>query len=220
MTKRTRYFMMGSVGFLTLGLTVGLAAYYGGIRGFAEPAGPNELGYIPSDAAVVAYADVKELMASTFRQHVKALESAHHQHGQEELKDATGIDIEKDIDSVLACMLTPTAGSAIDAKSGYVLARGRFDRPRIEAFVRSKGGVERKYNGRTMFVHPADATEPETEGASHEMALTFVDDKVVAFGTPAALQKVIDLQTSSANTVLKNAPLMKMIKGVDSGTWR
>ncbi len=46
MTKRTRYFVMGSVGFLALGLTVGLAAYFGGIPGFAEPAGPTELNYV------------------------------------------------------------------------------------------------------------------------------------------------------------------------------
>jgi hypothetical protein len=217
MTKRTRYFMMGSVGILTLGLTVGLAAYYGGIRGFAEPAGPDELGYVPSDAAVVAYANVQELMTSQFRQHVKALESADHQHGQEELKNATGINLETDIDYVVACMLAPVAGSGSDAKSGYVLAHGRFDRPRIEAFVREKGGVERDYGGRKMFVHPSDATGPATGGTSHDMALTFVNDSVVALGTPAALQKVIDLQSLPAQTVRQNAPLMKMIAGVDSG---
>jgi hypothetical protein len=217
MTKRTRYFMMGSVGILTLGLTVGLAAYYGGIRGFAEPAGPDELGYIPSDAAVVAYANVRELMTSQFRQQVKSLESADHQHGQEELKNATGINIETDIDYVVACMLAPVAGSGTDVKSGYVLARGRFDRKKIEAFVSEKGAVEQEYKGVKMFVHPADASETGTEGTSHEMALTFVDDNVVALGTPVALQKVIDLQAHSAQTVLKNEPLMKMIKGVDSG---
>jgi hypothetical protein len=217
MTKRTRYFMMGSVGILTLGLTVGLAAYYGGIRGFAQHAGPDELGYVPSDASVVAYANVQDLMASQFRQHVKALESADQQHGQAELKTATGIDVEHDIDYVVACMLAPAAGSATDAKSGYVLAHGRFDRPKIEALVREKGGVEQQYHGRTMFVRPADATAAATEGASHEMALTFVNENVVALGTPGALQKVIDLQTSSVPTVRKNGPLMKMIKGVDSG---
>ena len=31
MTKRTRYFLMGSVGFLAVALAVGLVAYYGGI---------------------------------------------------------------------------------------------------------------------------------------------------------------------------------------------
>ena len=53
MTKRTRYFMFGSVGLLVLGLTVGLAAMYGGIRGLARQSGPGELALVPSDAAAV-----------------------------------------------------------------------------------------------------------------------------------------------------------------------
>jgi hypothetical protein len=218
MTKRTRYFMMGSVGFLTLGLTVGLAAYYGGIRGLAAPAGPDELSYVPSDAVVVAYANVKDLMASQFRQQVKSLEPASREQGQEELKNTLGIDVERDIDSVVACMLAPPAGTASsDAKSGYILARGHFDQPRIEAFIREKGGIEQVYHGRKMFVHPADAAAATTDGASHDLALTFVDPNVVALGTPAALQTVIDVQRGAAPNVVGNRELMAMIKGVDSG---
>ena len=90
MTKRTRYFVMGSVGFMAVGLTVGLAAYYGGIRGFAEPAGPDELNYVAADAAVVAYANVQDLMGSQFRQQIKALEPADQEQGQAELKNTPG----------------------------------------------------------------------------------------------------------------------------------
>jgi len=217
MTKRTRYFMIGSVGFLTLGLTVGLAAYYGGIRGFAEPAGPEELNYVPSDAAVVAFANVRQLMDSQFRQQVKGLESADHQKGQEELKNEIGIDIERDIDYVVACMLASQTATSTDARSGYVLARGNFDRPRIEAFIRDKGGVEQEYRGRKMFVH-AEAAATATTGASHEMALTFIDSKkVVAFGTPAALHRVIDLQFADAQTVRANPEVMKLIGSVEPG---
>jgi hypothetical protein len=214
MTKRTRYFMMGSVGFLALGLAAGLAAYYGGIRGFAAPAGPSELGYVPSDAVVVAFANVRDLMASNFRQQVKGLEPSEHQHGQEELKNAIGIDIEKDIDYVVACMLaSPTSGT--DAKNGYILARGNYDQPRIEAFIREKGGIEQDYRGKKMFVHAT--SEGTTDGAVHAMAVTFIDSKVVALGTPEALQKVIDLQFGDGRTVLTNPELLDMIKGVESG---
>jgi hypothetical protein len=217
MTKRTRYFVMGSVGFLALGLTVGLAAFYGGIRGFAEPAGPGELKYVPSDAAVVAYANVRDLMASTFRQQIKGLEPAEHQHGQEELKAALGIDVEKDIDYVVACLLASPTTSGTDAKNGYVLARGNFDHLRIEAFIREKGGVEQLYRGKKMFVHTAP--EETTDRPGHDMAVTFIDSQVVALGTPAALQKVIDLQFSDGKTttVLANSELMDLIKGVESG---
>ena len=127
MTKRTRYFVMGSVGFMAVALTVGLAAYYGGIRGFAEQAGPDELNYVAADAAVVAYANVKDLMKSEFRQQIKALEPADQEQGQAELKNTLGIDIERDIDYVVACMLASPTLDGGNAKNGYVLAHGRFD---------------------------------------------------------------------------------------------
>ncbi len=218
MTKRTRYFILGSIGVLVLGLTVGLAAYYGGIRGLAGPAGPGELAYVPSDAAVVAYANVRDLMASQFRQQMKGLEPSVHQRGQDELKNAIGIDVEKDIDYVVACLLaSPAGGAGSNDKSGYVLAHGSFDQPRIEAFIREKGGVEQRYKGHTMFVRADEPGASPGSAVPRRMALTFVEPGVVAIGTPEALQKVIDVTTSSAPAVLTNRDMMKMIAGVESG---
>lgn len=217
MTKRTRYFILGSVGLVVLGLTVGLTAYYGGIRGFARQSGPAELAYVPSNAVVVAYANVRELMASQFRQQMKGLEPAARQQGQDELRNTVGIDVEKDIDHVVACMLARPAGAGSDVRSGYVIARGTFDQPRIEAFIREKGGVEQRYKGRTVFVHaPADTGTSATDD-THQLGLTFVEPGVVALGTPDALHTVIDLTTGSGATVLANRDMMKMIDGVDSG---
>ena len=216
MTKRTKYFLMGSVSVLALGLTVGLTAYFGGVPGFAEPAGPEELIYVPNDAAVVAYADVKSLMSSEFRQQVKALEPAEGQEGRNEIKEAVGIDIEQDIDYVVACMLAaPAAGT--EAPNGYILARGRFDAPRIEAFIREKGGVEQDYRGKKMFVHPVETAVVEGATPRPEMGITFVTPNVVALGSTAALRKVIDIQFAQASTVLANADVMKMIGTVEPG---
>jgi hypothetical protein len=211
MTKRTRYFMLGSVGFLAIGLTVGLAAYYGGIPGFAEPAVPNELHFVPSDAAVVAYADVKELMASQFRQQMRSLEPAERQKGREEIKEAVGIDIETDIDYVIACALAPPAGGT-EKPNGYILARGHFDQGRIETFIRSKGGVEQEYRGKKMFVHPAS-----DDAAAQEMGITFIEPGVVAMGATAALKKVLDVQAGAASAVVTNGEVMKMIESVEGG---
>jgi hypothetical protein len=217
MTKRTRYFMMGSVGFMVVTLVIGLTAYYGGVPGFAEPAGPGELAFVPNDAAVVAYADVKGLMGSEFRQQMKALEPADGEEGRNEIKDAVGIDIETDIEYVVGCVLAAPAG-ATDAPSGYILARGVFDQPRIEAFVREKGAVEQLYRGKKMFVHP---TETQLEGApthTHgNMGLTFIDRNVVALGSTAALQKVIDIQFGETQAVVTNDAVMAMINTVEPG---
>ena len=216
MTKRTRYFVMGSVGFMAVALTVGLAAYYGGIRGFAEPAGPDELNYVAADAAVVAYANVADLMKSDFRQQIKALEPADQEQGQAELKNTLGIDIERDIQYVVACMLASPTIDGGSAKNGYVVARGTFNRPLIEAFIREKGGVERTYKDKTMFVHQGGAVNPAT-GTADEMGITFISNEVVALGTATALQKVIDVQGDASLGVRSNGEVMKMIEGVASG---
>jgi len=217
MTKRTKYFLMGSIGFLAVTLAVGLTAYYGGVPGFAEPAGPDELTFVPNDAAVVAYADVQGLMSSQFRQQMKAMEPAEGQEGRNEIKDAVGIDIETDIDYVVACMLAPPAEGT--EPNGYILARGRFDQARIEAFIRAKGGVEQDYRGKKMFVHtpPEVTTEGAPVPAHTEMGVTFISPGVVALGSTAALKKVVDIQFAQASTVLTNTEVMKMIGTVEPG---
>jgi hypothetical protein len=225
MTKRTRYFMLGSGAFLVASLTVGLAAYYGGVRGFAQPAGPEELNYVPSDAVAVAYANVGQLMASEFRHQVKDLQPGESDQGQAEFKNATGIDIEHDIDYVVACLLPGAAGDPANQPNGFVLAHGRFDQGKIEALIREKGGVEQDYNGKRIFVHGQPTTEPTADiPATHtagQMGVTFVSGQVAAIGTPAALKRVIDLQSgAAAPNVTGNKELMDMIGSVNSGnTW-
>src|SRR5918993_2489375 len=102
MTRKTRYFMGGSAAILVAGLGTGLIAYYGG--GFpslsASRSGPSELSYVPADAAVVAYANVREVMDSQLRQRLKVV--LPQEQGQQEFRDQTGIDIERDIDYIVA----------------------------------------------------------------------------------------------------------------------
>jgi hypothetical protein len=217
MTKGTRYFMFGSVGLLIIGLTVGLAAYYGGIRGLARQSGPGELALVPSDAAVVAYANVRELMASQFRQQMKDLGASEQQQGQNELRNTVGIDVEKDIDYVVGCLLAGASGPGNEGRSGYVVARGRFDEPRIEAFIRSKGGVEEQYKGRRLFVRPVTGSGETPARNDHPLAMTFVEPGVVALGTVEALHKAIDVSTGTTPAVTANREMMKMIGGVESG---
>ena len=60
MTTRTRYFVIVSLVILGAGLTTGLVAYYHGFPvGAARREGPDELQFIPRDAAVIAYANVQ-----------------------------------------------------------------------------------------------------------------------------------------------------------------
>ena len=225
MTRRTRYFLIGSVAFLVIGLAAGLVAYYGGIPGaFAQNAGPQELRYVPKDAAVVAFANVQDLMHSQFRQQVKALEPMDHERGRDELRDATGIDIERDIDYVVAYMTADAAQGG--KKLGAVVANGRFDVNRLQGFIREKGGIEREYRGKKLFMaprhvqqHEGDSVTGPRDNVRHQapdMAVAFLSNSLVAFGTEEALRKTIDLEHGEVN-VTANADLMRMIQGVDRG---
>jgi hypothetical protein len=107
MTRQTRYFMAGSAAILTAGLCTGLVAYYGGgFQALSASTGPTELAYVPADASVVAYADVRSIMDSELRQRLKLVFPG--EKGQEEFQRETGIDIENDVDYVVASLSPAT----------------------------------------------------------------------------------------------------------------
>src|SRR4029078_11190394 len=113
--------MPGSTAIIVAGLTTGLIAFkLGGPALFASRTGPAELSYVPADAGVVAFANVREVMDSELRQQLKqALPLADHANGQKEFEEETGIDIEHDIDHVVAAMTSVGPNDA----HGLVVAR-------------------------------------------------------------------------------------------------
>src|SRR6516164_2079628 len=136
MTRKTRYFMAGSAAIVVAGLCTGLAAYYAG--GFpslsASRSGPAELSYVPADATVVAYASVNEIMKSQVRQKLKAAKP--NETGQQEFQRETGIDIERDIQYVVAAMTTPGPNGLDKDANGLVVARGTFNTTQLEQLAR------------------------------------------------------------------------------------
>src|SRR5689334_25013167 len=102
MTNKTRYFVIISLLVLTVGLATGLLAYYTGFptSALSKAGGPDELQFVPSDAALVGYANVHDIMGSDLRQKLRVLTGAK-QDGQQEFQTQTGINIETDIDRVI-----------------------------------------------------------------------------------------------------------------------
>ena len=76
MTKRTRLFLVVSLGVLMIGLGTGVLASYGGFQGLTIVGsnGPDELAYVPHDAPLVAFANVRDLMNSDVRHKLQALQ--------------------------------------------------------------------------------------------------------------------------------------------------
>jgi hypothetical protein len=204
MTKRTRLFLSVATGVLTVGLGTGIVASYMGLSALPiiGDAGPVELAYVPSDARLVGFADVRDIMNSELRQ--KFHELRPHAPPNSGFEQQTGINVETDIDHVVVAMLGGTEG----ARRSLVLARGRFDEVRIEQLIRDKGGRVEDYKGNRLLVL---ADQPES------VALSFVEPGLVVFGRQAAVRLAIDTKASDSN-VTDNADIMNLAREVDDGS--
>ena len=224
MTKKTRYFMSGSAAVLIAGLGTGLVAYYGG--GFpslsASRSGPSELSYVPADSAVVAFANVREVMDSQLRQRLKQV--LPQEQGQKEFQDQTGIDIERDIDYVVAAATGIGSAQGNPEPTGLVIARGRFNTTMLESLAREHGGVVEEYKGKRLIKstgrrsHDVDVAEPRTvvNKAAHTVVLAFLEAGLVGIGSEAAIKSAIDAQLT-AHSITSNNEMMELIADIDMG---
>ena len=220
MTKRTRYFVFGSVTVLLVGLCTGLVAYYTGMPmgAFGQPSALSELKYVPGSAAVVAYADVRNVMQSELRQKLhKANAGDDHEDGQAEFQKHTGIDIENDIDRVVAFM-EPSATEGPSPYTGMIVATGRFDQGRLEALAREHGGLVEDYGGKRLISRSPDSDGSEGDEPRGSMSVAFLEPGVVAFGGTDVVKRAIDRQAS--DSVEANPEIMNLVKDIDdSNAW-
>jgi hypothetical protein len=228
MTTKTRYFVIASLLTLTVGLGTGAVAYYVGFptSAFSSRGGPDELQYVPRDAAVLAYANVADVMNSELRRRIKdAMPMS--ENGQREFQTQTGINIETDVDHIVACL---GAGSAVPGpQSGMVIATGRFDAVQIEALMREHGATVEEYKGKRLLVgteqtmrkHVGDAANDAIdvaprEGSGHSFALAFLKPGVVAVGGTELVHRAVDLENGGDN-VTTNEEVMNLVRSLDSG---
>lgn len=207
MTTKTRYFVIASLLVLTVGLGTGLVAYYSGSVTFAESSSAGDIALLPADAAFVASADVAQIMASPLRQKLREMLPMKPD-GQQEFQNQTGINIETDIDRVVAAFIPARTNSPQSHTSAIIIARGRFDAVRIESLMRDHGAQVESYKDQRIIV----ANGHNGEGLS----LAFLEPGVVAVGSPALIKSSIDLKAGGAS-VLTNDELMVRINDVRQG---
>ena len=223
MTKKTRYFMGGSAAILVAGLGTGLVAYYGG--GFpslsASRSGPAELSYVPADAAVVAFANVREVMDSQLRQRLKLV--LPQEQGQKDFHEQTGIDIERDIDYIVAAATRIPAANGSSDPGGLVIARGQFNHKMLEDLAVQHGGVIEEYKGKKLVKASGVKRDTELEAPvrdgqrRHEaVVLAFLEHTLVGIGSEAAIKSAIDAQLS-AHSITSNNEMMELVSAIDMG---
>jgi len=216
MTKKTRYFMGGSAAILVAGLGTGLVAYYSG--GFpalsASRSGPSELAYVPAQSAVVAFANVREVMDSQLRQRLKLVMPQ--EQGQKEFQDQTGIDIERDIDYVVAAASAVGTADGSPAPTGLVIARGRFNITQLESLARQHGGVVEEYKGKRLIKASPAHDDTGTGRHGHPVVLAFLEPGLVGIGQEASIKSAIDAQLT-AHSITSNSEIMELIADIDLG---
>jgi len=231
MTSQTRYAVFGGTALLGAGLAVGLAAYFVGMPAVGALSGaPAELAYVPAEASLVAFADVREFMGSDLHQQLRELTpgpAAAEARGRQWFQDTTGIDVERDVEYVLAYLPAGVEQGRHD--QGLVLVRGRFDQPRVEQLLERHGAVAETYRGKRLMVRrfeepgvPApDAGAPVPPGAPRpEMAVGFIQAGLVAVGTRAALVQAIDLESGAGVDITRNDAVMALVREADdSHAW-
>ena len=227
MTTKTRYFVIASLLVLTIGIGTGLVAYYVGLptSAFSSRGGPAELQYVPRNAAVVAFANVQEVMSSELRQRLRQAMPVQG-NGQREFQNETGINIENDIDRVVACLDTERTSGNIPG-SGMVLARGRFDEVKIEALMREHGAQVQDYKGKRLIV--ADITTLHKDAAGQQapgdapvqkpartgdFALAFIEPGLAAVGSADLVRTAIDLK-DGGESVATNEDLMNLVRSLE-----
>ena len=221
MTARTRYFVIVSLLVLGVGLGTGLVAYYVGFPAgaFSAAGGPGELAFIPRNATVIAYANVNEIMASELRQKLRRAIPVQ-ENGQKELEERTGINIETDIDRIVAT-LTPDPESTKMPGAGMVLARGRFNETKIESLMREHGAQIEDYRGKRLIV--ADIHENGMDSRDNRFAAAFMEPGLAALGSLKLVKSAIDLHQTGDNpqaglqSVTGNEELMNLVRSLESG---
>src|SRR5262249_898368 len=155
-------------------------------RALTRAGGPEELQYVPRTATVVAYADVRDIMTSELRQKLRQAIPVPAD-GQRELEEHTGINIETDIDRIVACLNTDGASTNLPG-AGMVLARGRFNETKIESLMREHGAQVEDYRGKRLIVGTAE------RAPNQSFAAAFIEPGLAALGSTNLVRSAIDLQ--------------------------
>jgi hypothetical protein len=225
MTNKSRYFLIAAGAVLIVGVGGGWIAYLAYQRAAGVPAGvPAEVQYVPANAALVAYANVRAVMSSDLRRELAPTTEPGSRKGHDAMRELAGVDLEKQVDHVLAYIepsqptsaspgAEPPAGSGTGpGPQAVAFIQGDFEQARVEQFIRDHGGTIGDYRGRHISIH---------QKGSEEMAVAFVRPDLIAVGQSALVRRALDRSvddTGRDENLTSNAEMMGLIRDASGST--
>ena len=168
----------------------------------ASRAAANEdLAYVPADSTVVAYANVRDIMNSEFRQKLREVVPSATGEGRNEFFDETGIDLERDVTSVMVAFSGKVDTlKANPEKNVIVLVRGVFNPPVIAASASQRGATIGDYKGKQVI-------------SKDDAGVAFLEPGLAVVGSQTALRSAIDAH-SGAN-MAAGGEIFRLVNAVD-----
>jgi hypothetical protein len=188
-----------------VGISAGLVAYFLASPGLADHlAVQDELELVPADSSLLAFADVRQVMVSDLRDRLRPLVPGN---GQQQFLQDTGINIETDLDRILVALAPAPAGTR-PPLTPLVIARGRFDEAKVEAFMRERGAILQEHRGRRLILSPQDGDQGP--------AVSFIEQGLAAVGSAALVRAAIDRADGGPN-VTDNPEIMSLASNLEGG---
>ena len=177
---------------------------------------PAEVLHVPADVDLVAYADIKTVMGSELHRRLMPSIEGGERKGPKMMSEFAGIDLEKQVDHIVAYIERAPAAAEPGSHQGMpralLLVQGTFDQAAIERLVKEKGGTFEDYKGRKRFVH-RDAPE--------EIAIGFARPDLIALGLADLVRRALDRSADAAPdspNVTSNAEIMSLIRASAGST--
>ena len=206
MKLRTRNFRPSIAGILTLGFVSSLVSCVQGsfpVSAIAQSR-PDELRYVSEDVNILAYANVRDVMLSDLRQRLGQIAPAFDH--QREFLSQMGIDIESDIDQVVAGLMLALEPGDRESRAIIVLS-GRFDMAQLEVLARDDGSTVEEYKGTRLLKMRID---------DNQFAMAFIETGVIALGSESTVRRAIELP-STGGDVTTNTRLMELMSHIEEG---
>ncbi|HWZ98112.1 MAG TPA: hypothetical protein VN025_10165 [Candidatus Dormibacteraeota bacterium] len=148
---------------------------------------------LPADATAVIYVDIAELRQGAILKSISSWSaSATIDPEYKQFVKETGFDYEKDLDRV--GVATKSQGTE---RTYFALMEGRFDRKKIEAYLR-KNGVANKKGTREVFLLTQANSDPSISMAQRWILIAFLSDRRIAITNAADLNSEIESASRAA----------------------